>query len=169
MPGTWTGTPRAYCDHITGFSGISTRRPDSREAYSATAANSSFCCCGDSRPHHALAVSSAWCRARRGLALQFLGTRPHLVWYLPTLADSTATGGNRTLLGLPRTLLLFHLPLPRLPLRPRSFLLLPHHLVPVLIGDRLPRRPPMIPPEPPLLTADHPVDPPCTGAAPQPE
>ncbi|WP_405713249.1 DUF4350 domain-containing protein [Streptomyces sp. NBC_00046] len=29
------------------------------------------------------------------LALQLLGSRPHLVWYLPSLADTSATAGNR--------------------------------------------------------------------------
>ncbi|WP_329011621.1 DUF4350 domain-containing protein [Streptomyces sp. NBC_01601] len=36
------------------------------------------------------------------LALQLLGSRPHLVWYLPSLADSSATGtdGRKSLLDL---------------------------------------------------------------------
>ncbi|MYS14137.1 DUF4350 domain-containing protein [Streptomyces sp. SID4982] len=36
------------------------------------------------------------------LALQLLGSRPHLVWYLPSLADSSATGtdGRESLLDL---------------------------------------------------------------------
>ncbi|MEU6814706.1 DUF4350 domain-containing protein [Streptomyces sp. NPDC046860] len=35
------------------------------------------------------------------LALQLLGSRPHLVWYLPSLADSSATGDDgESLLGL---------------------------------------------------------------------
>ncbi|MER6161615.1 hypothetical protein ABT147_39890 [Streptomyces sp. NPDC001868] len=59
MSATWIGTPRAYCGHIIGFSGTSTRRLESRQAYSATAANNSVCCCGDNRPHHARATSSA--------------------------------------------------------------------------------------------------------------
>ncbi|MFJ7152597.1 DUF4350 domain-containing protein [Streptomyces sp. NPDC100445] len=34
------------------------------------------------------------------LALQLLGSRPHLVWYLPSLSDTTTTGDRRNFLDL---------------------------------------------------------------------
>jgi len=40
-------------------------------------------------------------RGNASLALQLLGSRPHLVWYLPSLADDSATGtGDRGFLDL---------------------------------------------------------------------
>ncbi|MGP4003343.1 DUF4350 domain-containing protein [Streptomyces sp. 8N706] len=40
-------------------------------------------------------------RGNASLALQLLGSRPHLVWYLPTLGDSAATdGGDRSFFDL---------------------------------------------------------------------
>ncbi|WP_324610498.1 DUF4350 domain-containing protein, partial [Streptomyces stelliscabiei] len=34
------------------------------------------------------------------LALQLLGSRPHVVWYLPSLADSAPDAGNRSFIDL---------------------------------------------------------------------